>query len=876
MTIKVQMHPNPANLGHASDGISQVVKYYARHLPRFGVEVLPPGDESHDLLVAHAGAIGALCDVSHCHGLMWQENDPSDSDHSTNAKVIASLRAARQVTVPSPWVAEPIMRDMRLVPTVVPHGIEWDEWQHDEENRGYVLWNKNRPRGVCNTMALDWLVEQRPDVGFVSTFSSVGNRPNIALTGRISHAQMKPIIQRCGVYLATAKETFGIGILEAMASGKPVLGFRRGGIVNLVEHGVSGYLAEPGDLDDLAAGLAYCLEHGDALGHYGREAARGWTWEAACAIVARVYEQALEPDPPTCAIVIPSYNYAEYVGRALRSAMAQTWPHLIDIVVVDDASPDDGATKRAVDAEIERIKMQASAMRSKAIDLADALHEKELETASVAAGSKEAGEIQRVAAGIAAELRQAREDADVAESIAGRAEIVRYIRHQDNYGVAVARNSGIRETEAKYVSCVDADDAMHPDFLARLAPALEDDPVLGLAYSKLHVLRGDGMLYDSDWPDECDYDQQVAGNNQVPTCCLFRREAWARLGGYRARYAPEGCGTEDAEFWMRLGAYGWDMRLVSRQPLFLYTMGGHTTRGSGYREVDYTVWHPWVHDGRHPFASIATPANGRAHPVRQYDEPLVSVVIPVGPGHEHAVVNALDSLEAQSFREWEAIVVWDVGQIPDDILKAYPYAHHIFIVDIGENSLGAGAARNAGVDAARGPLILFVDADDWLFPAALDMLVDEYAQHDDPVAVYPDYVGLSVIEDEKHIKSLEKAGRLLDRDERGRTVARHYAFDYDQAEAIRQPDLGTPYIWCNVTTLLPRLWHYEIGGFDESMESWEDWDYWLRMARAGKCFVRVPEALLVYQFYSGDRRERGRQISRELGIRSPRRSTACP
>ena len=115
MTIKVQMHPNPANLGHASDGISQVVKHYARHLPRFGVEVLPPGDESHDLLVAHAGAIGAVCQVSHVHGLMWHENDPSDSDHSTNAKVIASLRAARQVTVPSPWVAEPIMRDMRLV-----------------------------------------------------------------------------------------------------------------------------------------------------------------------------------------------------------------------------------------------------------------------------------------------------------------------------------------------------------------------------------------------------------------------------------------------------------------------------------------------------------------------------------------------------------------------------------------------------------------------------------------------------------------------------------------------------------------------------------------------------------------------------------------
>ena len=60
-----------------------------------------------------------------------------------------------------------------------------------------------------------------------------------------------------------------------------------------------------------------------------------------------------------------------------------------------------------------------------------------------------------------------------------------------------------------------------------------------------------------------------------------------------------------------------------------------------------------------------------------------------------------------------------------------------------------------------------------------------------------------------------------------------------------------------MTTLFPREWHGEIGGFDESMESWEDVDYWYRMARAGKAFARIPEPLLVYQFYSGSRRDTG-------------------
>jgi len=43
------------------------------------------------------------------------------------------------------------------------------------------------------------------------------------------------------------------------------------------------------------------------------------------------------------------------------------------------------------------------------------------------------------------------------------------------------------------------------------------------------------------------------------------------------------------------------------------------------------------------------------------------------------------------------------------------------------------------------------------------------------------------------------------------------------------------------------------------MESWEDVDYHWRMAKAGKCYIRIPEELLVYRFDTGVRREHGRQ-----------------
>lgn len=787
---------------------------------------------------------------------------------------------------------------MRLDPVIVPHGIDWESWQHSEENAGFVLWNKNRTGDVCDTGALDRLIDARPDVHFVTTFAgeSQAGRPNVAVTGVIPHVQMKVVVQRCGVYLSTTKETFGIGILEAMAAGKPVLGFRRGGIVDLVEHGVNGYLADPDDLADLEAGLAYCVKYAADLGANGREMARDWTWEVVAEIVAGAYRQALEPDPPTAAIVIPSFKYAEHVSRAARSALAQTHPLITDVIVVDDASPDDGATEKVVKQLPVTLAEESEQIRAKVGELqaeVDAFYArrddalKEADDVLVQIGIAEkaddvplaselvkrlddlkdaANSADKAGREVAVRLGNAKELLTSAEHLADRARLVlRYIRHPENYGVAVARNTGIRATRAKYVACLDADDAVHPEFIAKLAYALEGDRSLGIAYSKLRIMQGDGGMFESRWPDECDFDRQVAGHNQVPTCCLFRREMWARLGGYRARYAPEGCGTEDAEFWLRAGAYGWGMKLATREPLFLYTLGGHTTGGTGYREVDYTVWHPWVEDGQHPFASIATPRhNAHSHDVRQYDEPVVSIVIPVGPGHGHAVVNALDSLEAQTYRKWEAIVAWDVGEVPDDVLRAYPHARHVFLVDHGQLSKGAGVARNAGARLARAPLLLFLDSDDWLFPRALEEMVAEYAAQDHPVAVYSDHVGLSVIEDRGVLDKIEKEGRLLQVEAGGRAVTRHYNLDYDQARVGRQPDLENPYLWCNIATLHPTEWFHDVGGFDEEMWSWEDWDYWLRLARRGACFVRVPEPLLVYQFYSGDRRELGRQNAAPL------------
>src|SRR5690606_22193888 len=61
-----------------------------------------------------------------------------------------------------------------------------------------------------------------------------------------------------------------VTITEAMASGLPAVASRIGGIAELVEHGVSGFLAEPGNAEDLAARLGHYLDHPEEIARHGQ------------------------------------------------------------------------------------------------------------------------------------------------------------------------------------------------------------------------------------------------------------------------------------------------------------------------------------------------------------------------------------------------------------------------------------------------------------------------------------------------------------------------------------------------------------------------------------------------------------------------------
>lgn len=778
-------HPKWFRSASSESGIKRVCESWAKYFPDFGIHLVD-GEQDAELVSVHAGE-SKYCDVLHCHGLYWTADYQSASwEWGVNSRVIDLLRMSKAITVPSEWVAETIRRDTKRPCVVVGHGIEWDEWQHNEPKGDYVLWNKNRMSDACNVEPLHRLAEARPRVHFVTTFAKDERTPNITEPlGLIPHDQMKKLVQSSLVYLSTTKETFGIGILEAMAAGVPVLGYAHGGILDLVQHGVNGYLAKPGNTEDLANGLDYCLAHHTTLGENGRELARAWTWKAAVEKVATVYHEVLDDKqaPYDVSVVIPCYNLGDKVSNAIESALSQTLAPK-DIIVVDDGSEDN--------------------------------------TREVAEGYSDRG--------------------------------VRYV-YQTNRGVAEARNLGISMASSRYVSCLDADDQMAPAFLERCVMALKEDPALGIAYTGLQFVLPDRRTGISKWPGQWDFEAQLKKQNQVPTLCVFRKDMWQQLGGYKSRYCPDGAGSEDAEFWTRCGEYGWKAEKVTEEPLFIYSwQSGRVSGNKDYKEVDWLAWHPWAKGDNHLFASYAKPKKW-SHAVRQYDEPAISVIIPVGPGHDKDVMNALDSLEAQTFRKWEAIVVNDTGQ--DLRLTSYPYVHIITT----EGRKGAGYARNRGAEKARAPLLLWLDADDWLYPEALQTMLRYWETNE--ACIYSAYVGKAQVDDVSKLAENLRRNIQYRNEKTKETVIFYEAKEYDWQRAQRQPE-NQPWIWCNVTTLTPTRWHKEIGGFDEEMPAWEDVDYWYRMAFAGKPFVPVPEPLLVYLFYSGNRRDSGYRDFKDL------------
>lgn len=770
--LKVHIFPHFGDQDKGDGGIRRVVEAQIKHLPKYGIEIVDTAAEA-DVIAYHAECPQSYINlypqktfVACCHGVYWQEYQWDNWSIKANEKVFEGIRVADATITCSEWVANSLRRHLSRDVNVIYHGVDAEDWGNPYQPQEYVLWNKTRPDPVCDPTPLNQLAAMLPKVNFISTFGA--DFPNIAKTGKLPYEDAKKLIMQAGVYLCTTRETFGIGTLEALACGVPIVGFDFGGQAEFIEHKVDGWLAKPGDIQGLADGVIWAFSNRKDITEKAKEKARAFNWDKAAEQYARIFREAYlkkQQTSPRTSIIVTNYQLHDYLFDCLESVRNQSDGDF-ECIIVDDASPD-------------------------------------------ASGR------------------------DIARKFVKQDSRFRLVENEKNVYLAEARNVGIRMAKGRYILPLDADDMLAPNAVATLSAALDADRSIHVAYGGVLFVNEDGRsltVYGkefipghSSWPYPFTHEQQIMQRNLLPYASMYRREAWRQTGGYRRR-----CRTaEDADMWTRFSSYGFRPKMVTQEDTLIYrnrTTSMSRTEG----DSDWIRWFSW---SKVPEITPAGAATKEQLPIPSLDPIVISVIIPVGPGHDKLVTDAVDSVDCQSFRNWECIVINDTGKPLDTELPSW-----VRVLET-EGKTGPAHARNIGIKASRGKLFLPLDADDYLEPDALQFMYDTHIRTGGDV-VYSDF---------------------WQTDMEGKKVSRHNCDDYDPYLILGKKrsvngEMREGMI-SSVTALTPKAAWEKIGGYDENIPGWEDWDFQIALGNIGVCSTRCPYPLFFYRKHTGYRRE---------------------
>lgn len=107
---------------------------------------------------------------------------------------------------------------------------------------------------------------------------------NIEIIGKVPHIEMPELIQRHDVFVFPSYfEGFALVILEAMASGLPVITTTATAGPDIIENGIEGFIIEPGDKEGLTAAIQFFIDNPsqiEIMGRAARKKAELYSWDA--------------------------------------------------------------------------------------------------------------------------------------------------------------------------------------------------------------------------------------------------------------------------------------------------------------------------------------------------------------------------------------------------------------------------------------------------------------------------------------------------------------------------------------------------------------------------------------------------------------------
>lgn len=230
--------------------------------------------------------------------------------------------------------------------------------------------------------------------------------------------------------------------------------------------------------------------------------------------------------------------------------------------------------------------------------------------------------------------------------------------------------------------------------------------------------------------------------------------------------------------------------------------------------------------------------NQSPEPLSKDLAPVVSVIIPTYK-HRDFIWQTLESVWVQTFRELEIIVI-DDGSPDDTAQMLRPLAQEGRIRLIEQPNAGQAAARNKGIEAARGEFVALLDDDD-LWPSdKLQWQVEALRARPEAVLAYgyTRAFGTAFGEPVDWISPHENApqGQVRDR--------------FVRSNPIMSP--GQALIRADVL--------HALGGLDLRIWGADDWDLYIRLAARGE-FVYEHRLALFYRYHESNASRDARRMN---------------
>lgn len=198
---------------------------------------------------------------------------------------------------------------------------------------------------------------------------------------------------------------------------------------------------------------------------------------------------------------------------------------------------------------------------------------------------------------------------------------------------------------------------------------------------------------------------------------------------------------------------------------------------------------------------------------------MISIIIPCF-NQGRFLNEALDSICAQTYNNWEGIIINDGSTDNTEEVALYYCNKDSRFKYIQKENGGLSAARNTGIASAKGEFIQLLDADDLIEPDKLLSAIEFY-QTDQPANVIV-YSSMRYFEHDEPLKILGRNNFLA-----------HVELKADDDLSAQIDVINLRNICVISAPLYPREIFNKIGDFDENLTSLEDWDFHIRCLNAG-------------------------------------------